>query len=274
MDHYTTLEGVKGILESNSIYAFDAFRSRNDEEELDFGVNLVVKFLSRRSSLCKAERLTNFIHGANRDFLTRGVFILCFSKATENGLEYQWKNYGDYAIRFKKSFLEQKFEDGFGSFFIVNADQSIKYFDDCGRGRGGKNFDLEFLEELRFLRKNIDPRAWMNDDSLTLEIFKNFYRAAYLSKRSECDNCEFYREEERRILRLVWKNSDSRDKQDLTEIIDFKGRPAVKMFSELVCKNIEEIVVGGNGDYDMVKQIKEINEFEIRVRKILPSTGP
>jgi len=93
--HYTTPEGLTGIIESSSLWATDVFYL-NDSAEFMHGINIARKIIKQKISSLggdKKERLERF--DINLSFIgpdhNRPVYVCSLSK-TENELS-QWKAY-------------------------------------------------------------------------------------------------------------------------------------------------------------------------------------
>ena len=120
--HYTNAEGLKGILESNKLWATATYCS-NDRSELKYFSEILNKKIDEKFKIDIDE---NLYYAVNKmiitdeyikeitDFLHRlKHFITCFSLINgedeyHHGLLSQWRGYGDdggYAIQFDKSKL-------------------------------------------------------------------------------------------------------------------------------------------------------------------------
>jgi hypothetical protein len=105
--HYTTLSGLKGILQTRSLWCTDS-SCLNDPFELQYGQKLIIDKLNE---LIKTEKndeilkllnnLVNFITLINADLYH--IFIACFCK--EDNLLSQWRGYaakgGGYNLSFR-----------------------------------------------------------------------------------------------------------------------------------------------------------------------------
>jgi hypothetical protein len=114
--HYTTIEGLRGIIESNMLHASSAYHL-NDSSEIEYGCQLVVdatgKWLqvnSGKQSLgLKMLEVINATFTSEPSRIGRyfGIYVVCFC---ENGnLLSQWRAYGQtggYAIGMLSSALE------------------------------------------------------------------------------------------------------------------------------------------------------------------------
>ena len=165
--HYTTAEGLKGILSDQTLWATD-YRYLNDESEITYSKTIIhqailPKVIDKINELCRVNSAAKKIavhHGGVQkiaDIETRDTidilfkvmlnppnspqripFVLSFCKVSENdsfkqenGLLSQWHGYGKdggYAIIFNKNELIEDFEKERVSFdYVPAADGSVVY---------------------------------------------------------------------------------------------------------------------------------------------------
>jgi Protein of unknown function (DUF2971) len=125
--HYTTIDGLKGILDSGCLWGTHvAFM--NDSQELDYGIGMICDIIKSNADqwaadpkLSKSKNrdaddklmhklidgVHNYLH-MNRDIISRrgGTFVSCMSTSADQ--LSQWRGYGQsggYAIRFDPKLL-------------------------------------------------------------------------------------------------------------------------------------------------------------------------
>jgi hypothetical protein len=111
--HYTTAAGMRGILESNCIWASAAYYL-NDSSEIEYGCRLVLDVIAewRRANLHRESFSVHVLEGLERFFsdprsrLSRSssIYIACFCK--NGNLLSQWRAYGQaggYSLGFEVS---------------------------------------------------------------------------------------------------------------------------------------------------------------------------
>jgi hypothetical protein len=104
--HYTTLEGLKGILNSRSIWLTHA-STLNDPLELKYGEELILNLIDKSNSMENDENikhllkhLSDFVKSFNT--VTYQSYVACFCES-ENLLS-QWRAYGDRGGGFNLGF--------------------------------------------------------------------------------------------------------------------------------------------------------------------------
>ncbi len=246
--HYTSLGGLKGILESDCLWATDAFNS-NDSTEIRFGVGILKKKLIEEGIDEKdVEKFTESIWKAINE-KAKDVFLICFSAVVENqhrqyrednGVLSQWRGCGSYAIKFdqeklKDFFRSEAFENEFG---IADFDDGVKYFDSTGNCSTGY-FEEQFasLKEAALLREKF---LELGEDDFK-KVIKNFCICILLSK-----HIGFEEELERRCAYIIWKGDD--EIKEVTEI--FSERKYIKRFVGGVHNAIESVIIGPMSDED------------------------
>jgi len=170
--HYTSLDGLIGIVESQSLYASNLYYL-NDRKEYQHGIDLILEILPKlktnptwTSILAKVENNLDLFKKSER-------YVTCFSS---NGDSLsQWRAYGydgrGISIGFKREHIEDScFSQHIHSSMIL-YDQSaqkynlrkqissiLTYFDDIKNGIDWGDFDSDFLiaeSLIGFLEKQI-----------------------------------------------------------------------------------------------------------------------
>ena len=118
--HYTNVGGVKGILDSSSLWSTDA-QFLNDDAELVAGIPIVTNYLRSGAASLPADddrqRLISSIVKMLQDQTRIGGFsqnFMCSLSAVGDSLS-QYRAYGNYALGFDQTLLSQaapKFADG------------------------------------------------------------------------------------------------------------------------------------------------------------------
>lgn len=267
LHHYTSFDGLHGIVKSDCLWATDAFTS-NDKSELRHGIFLLEKFLVQKKCDTKSVRKLLSFFWKTTDVLSKGVFVLSLSRAkneysAENGLLSQWRGYGNFLIKFGieefKNVLSDHEEKNKSKMIVVldgNLDE-IGYFDDNGEHAGGgkeykKYFD-EHLKELLASAKLGEGFPNQTEEKIQAAL-RNFFAVMSMSK-----HYGFEEEKECRIANIVWKNSDvkvgfcEKNKQP---------RSYIELFSGQVKDLIKEVVIG-----PMASQLSVKNNIEILLRQ-------
>lgn len=246
--HYTRLEGLEGILESNSLWATSVWNT-NDESEIVLGCELLKKSLIEKGcNECDVTKLIQdhcFENALKKH--VKGVFLTCFSGhdddySIKNGLLSQWRGYGSYAIRFDKEKLENfiKKSNGSNDFWqIADFDDVVGYFDKNGVGEV-HGFADKFKDEIEFLKKIIDQKSnhelASDEDLYWKQVFENVFKCFFLTK-----HIGFKEEKERRVLTVVWNNIDTAD-SDKTKVS--KPRVHIELFKGSILTSIDKIIIG------------------------------
>ena len=266
--HYTSLEGLKGILESDCLWATDAFKSK-DSTEIKWGEKILEKKLIESGiSENDAKKFISAIRKAINE-RAKGVFLTCFSGVIEdeyheyredNGVLSQWRGYGSYAIKFDqkklKIFFETEgstkdFKDWFG---IADFDDGVKYFDPTGNCSAGY-FDEQFA--------SLKEAALSKEKFLELEqdafekVIENFCICLLLSK-----HVGFEEELERRCAYIAWKGD--KEIKEVTKIYSDKSdKRYIKRFVGGINNAIESVIIGPMSDADY-----KVGEIFLSKRKI------
>jgi len=106
LHHYTTLEGLKGILQTNSLWCTDT-SSLGDPMELKYGKKLILDELKRIERIEENENikilLTHLITYLNAfDTFIYRVFVACFCE--EDNLLSQWRAYSGKGVGYNIGF--------------------------------------------------------------------------------------------------------------------------------------------------------------------------
>ncbi len=266
--HYTSLEGLKGILESDCLWATDAFKS-NDLTEIRFGSEILKKKLIESGiSRNDAEKFIEVIYKEIKE-KAEGFFLTCFSGVIkdkyreDNGVLSQWRGYGSYAIKFDqeklKNFIakegstktEGSVKDWFG---IADFDDGVKYFDpmgNCSAGYFKKHFVS--LKEAALLKEKF---LELKEDDFK-KVIENFCICLLLSK-----HVGFEEELERRCAYIVWKGDE--EIKEVTKIYsDESGKRYIKRFVGGINNAIESVIIGPMSDADY-----KVGEIFLSKRKI------
>jgi hypothetical protein len=263
--HYTSLKGLKGILESDCLWATDAFKS-NDLTEIKFGGEILKKKLIE-SGISKndAEKFIEVIYKGIKE-KAEGVFLTCFSGVIkgkyqeDNGVLSQWRGYGSYAIKFDqeklKLFLEREgstenFKDWLG---IADLDDGVKYFDPTGNCSAGY-FEKPFVS-LKEAALSKEKFLELEEDDFK-KVIENFCICLILSK-----HVGFEEESERRCAYIVWKGEE--EIREVTEIYSDKSdKKYIKRFVGGINNAIESVIIGPMSDADY-----KVGEIFLSKRKI------
>lgn len=106
LHHYTTLEGLKGILQTKSLWCTDT-SSLGDPMELKYGKNLIINKLNEKIEIEENEAIKKILENlitsleAFDSFIFR-VFIACFCK--EDNLLSQWRAYSGKGVGYNIGF--------------------------------------------------------------------------------------------------------------------------------------------------------------------------
>lgn len=107
MCHYTDFWGLKGILETGTLWATYA-QALNDDSEIEYGLNIVKEYIKRVADTETAHRLLSTMDG-----MSERTFACCFCERSD--LLSMWIGYakrgGGYCLEFKgnRGLLESSF---------------------------------------------------------------------------------------------------------------------------------------------------------------------
>ncbi len=282
--HYTTFEGLKGILEENCFRATDAYTT-NDSQEIVHGIDLIKHHLDKsEENKDIKEKVRGFIDhliGKERpDKLARGVFLTCFSSYDaadvdkdsyhfKSGLLSQWRGYGlkqGYLLKFDSDSLLEGFADenkkdkgdvfrSYGNVAYCNSENFLN-------NKDNEESFSKIAESIEQFKKN--PRGF--GESKEMELFRSILSICLHNKH------EGFREErECRVTKTIWKNEESVKKHDVFFYEGCGGlvRSYVKILKGKPRKALKEIIVGPSPN-------KERNKIQIEsfLKQIGSEIGP
>ena len=265
--HYTTFEGLKGILEDNYFRATDAYTT-NDSQEITHGIEMIKHSLSEGDEILsnKVTEFTNYLIGKERtDKLAEGVFLTCFSSYDEdkspydfkNGLLSQWRGYGSkqgYMLKFDtdkllKDFRDESREDLEGSFHSC-GDVAYCNREDFLDNLDNKKFFKEIIKATALLKISPDK---FNGSKAEKELFKRVLGISFHNKHEG-----FKEEREYRIAKAIWKDEGGQKRYNVFFYEGCGGvvRSYMKVMEGKPRIALKEIVVGPSSN-------KEINKIQI-----------
>lgn len=151
--HYTDLNGLKGIVESNSLWATN-FRFLNDAAELEHGVKALESALVYLEDELGKEN-TDFILRELKIYQSRSFRdIYNISFCEEPDLLSQWRGYGAYqgvCLEFDRDELDEKLD-----FTGCEHVGSSVFYTKPGTTLEAKREILSFLKENDFFGKSVD----------------------------------------------------------------------------------------------------------------------
>ncbi len=282
--HYTTFEGLKGILEENCFRATDAYTT-NDSQEIVHGIDLIKHYLDKsgENEVIK-EKVRGFIDyliGKERsDKLASGVFLTCFSscddadpdrdKVSNNGLLSQWRGYGfkqGYALKFDsdlllKDFVDERREDkkdaAHSSGDVVYRNRKDFLDDEDNK----KSFD-EINKSIRQLETNPSGFSGSREEQ---ELFESILKICFHNKHKG-----FCEEREYRVVKATWENKESIKKYDVFFYEGCGGlvRSYVKILEGKPRMALKEIIVGPSPNKERNKI--QIESFLKQIGSEIPS---
>lgn len=153
--HYTSLEGLIGIIESQSLYASNLYYL-NDRKEYQHGIELIleiVRDLKREKLnsgiLSKVERNIDLIKQSER-------YVACFS--SDGDLLSQWRAYGSNGRGVSIGFSRENIEDGFFSQLIHS---NMILYDESDQ-RHSIRTQIELI--LNYFEEKMDLLDWKDFD--------------------------------------------------------------------------------------------------------------
>lgn len=172
--HYTGIDGLKGILQSQSLWATDFHFSNDYTELLIFGRLLGNELLLRSDAITKkiVHSVLNGIYGLLEnmgDHLALQIYISSFSK--KGDLLSQWRGYGRYAIGFdykELDALRSKEFHQYGNSF------AFSFFDDVVYGvedRIPQVLEKDVDEIL-----NVLPQYGSHEENKRFQFIEKFFR--------------------------------------------------------------------------------------------------
>ncbi len=288
--HYTTFEGLKGILEENCFRATDAYTT-NDSQEIVHGIDLIKHYLKKngeneviKEKVIKEkvikEKVKGFIDyliGKERsDKLARGVFLTCFSsyddadpdKVFNNGLLSQWRGYGfkqGYALKFDSDLLLKDFESESREKDAVHTSGDVTYCnmeDFLDKEDNKKSFD-EINKSIRQLETNPSGFSGSREEQ---ELFESILKICFHNKHKG-----FCEEREYRVVKATWENKESIKKYDVFFYEGCGGlvRSYVKILKGKPRMALKEIIVGPSPNKERNKI--QIESFLKQIGSEIPS---
>ena len=280
--HYTTFEGLKGILEENCFRATDAYTT-NDSQEIDHGIDLINHYLDKSGEneviKKKVIEFTDYLIGKERpDKLARGVFLTCFSsyddadpdKVFNNGLLSQWRGYGlkqGYLLKFNSDLLLKDFQnenredknDAFHSY----GDVAYCNREDFLNNQDNKESFGKIIKSIKQLGENPSGFSGSQEEQ---ELFKSILCTCFHNKHKG-----FCEEREYRVVKATWENKESIKKYDVFFYEGCGGlvRSYVKILKDKPRMALKEIIVGPSPN-------KERNKIQIEsfLKQIGSEIGP
>jgi hypothetical protein len=129
--HYTTLEGLLGILSQNVLWA-TKIQYLNDASELTKPIEIAVKMVEdmQKSSVLSVETKKSLSEGIEQLNFWREVNLCVASFCEEGDLLSQWRGYGSFGSAFSVGFKTEKIQDTISKngFELIQC----KYLDDAG----------------------------------------------------------------------------------------------------------------------------------------------
>ena len=279
--HYTTFEGLKGILEENFFRATDAYTT-NDSQEIVHGIDLIKHYLEKNGEneviKEKVRGFIDYLIGKERsDKFASGVFLTCFSsyddadpdKVFNNGLLSQWRGYGlkqGYLLKFDSDLLLKDFHDknredkddlhSYGDVAYCNSENFLNNQDN-------KESFGKIAESIEQFKKN--PSGFSESKEME-ELFRSILSICLHNKH------EGFREErECRVTKTIWKNEESVKKHDVFFYEGCGGlvRSYVKILKGKPRMALKEIIVGPSPNKERNKI--QIESFLKQIGSEIPS---
>ncbi len=270
--HYTTQQGLIGILENNSIWATH-YQYLNDYSEIFKFKGELISHFCTKSSMGKQpiskDKILRFINKMY-EFLSREIYIASFCKEkTENPNIYfngrlsQWRAYGEdggFAIEFEKDKLEEQIEkEGLLFDYLCLTIEEVIYsseFEDCSKACNSLNVNFDdkravykeaFEKELKVIEKCIFEDKHENDKKSQIEeTCLPFIRCITRYK-----DCGFVEEQEIRIIAMPAVLEAIRPKKREFRNKNGEQVPYIELFNPV---NSTEL----NNDYKFTLPIKRI----------------
>lgn len=264
--HYTTLDGLMGIIQTNTLYASDAM-FLNDSSELQYGKELISESINHL--IDKQDFQTTYYGGFGDkevDLLNRvikqlskatfkDIYITCFT--TESDILSQWRGYSNNSgvrIGFKRDTLLESFDNVFLSVINYNRKSQLKQIEETlgilltyavhGDGKDMPESDVELL-----------PQAMVD---ILLSYVSSFKNNAFKEEREYRLICSPSRDpEEDSVLPAFYRNNGK-------FIV-----PYVKLESKRTLLPISDIMIGQSPYSEKIKHgielLLESNGYE-RIR--------
>jgi len=279
--HYTNAEGVKGILETNCLWATH-FRFLNDEQEIICFTEYLseqIYNLSKEKNenwpkykiheICDRthERFFGLRNGLNRSFSNVYITSFCLSSkndtySQENGLLSQWRGYGrdgGYAVEFIATDIEKLISKDTDRFNHISLNRVIYQGQ---KDRAEKLLGKE-INGLYGALKNLD----FSDEDPTIKLVPVF--ESYIKCACRFKHRGFREENEVRIASSIyWDEGESKGEQ--YRIKDGVLIPYIRLFEPSQKDNrlpIKRIIVGPHRNQEKhANAIRHmVNEAEIEI---------
>lgn len=279
--HYTNATGIKGILETNTLWATH-FRFLNDEQEIVCFTEYLSEQLYKLSKEKKEkwpkykiremcgrihERFFGLRNGLNRSFLNTYITSFCLSSrmdpySQENGLLSQWRGYGrdgGYAVEFLAKDIEKLIRKNRDQFNHIRLNSVIyQGQDERAENLLGKDINglYRLLKNLNF--KETDPTRKL------ASVFEGYIKCACRFKHQG-----FEEEKEVRIASSIyWDEGKSKGEQ--YRVKDGFLIPYITLFQQTDeddCLPIKRIIVGPHRNQEKhANAIRHmINEADIEI---------
>lgn len=241
--HYTTQQGLFGILKQKSILSSNIF-FQNDRNEFYHGITLVKNYLMNKYKIPKKE-LQLIIDDILSHFQWANIFT--FSLSEENDLLSQWRGYtgsdSGYAIGFKVDIL-------------ASISKSIDY----------ELLKCIYCNNYEQIIEHLDGVFSLGANNRIRHDYFKIYKLLSVLKDSG-----FNEEKEYRLV------STSKEIID-PAIVFFPGKNMIKSFYSIdfklakYCDLIDSITIGPNHDQDLAEKallnfLKSINAYDVKIVK-------
>jgi len=281
--HYTTFEGLKGILEENCFRATDAYTT-NDSQEIVHGIELIKNYLKKsreNEAIKKVREFTDYLIGKKRsDNLASGIFLTCFSSYDaadvdkdsyhfKNGLLSQWRGYGlkqGYALKFDSDLLLKDFESESreDKKDAVHASGDVTYCnmeDYLDKEDNKKSFD----EMTKSIGKFKTKPSGFSESREEQQLFESILKICFHNKHEG-----FSEEREHRVVKAIWENKESIK----NDVFFYEGcgglvRSYVKILEGKPRMALKEIIVGPSPNKERNKI--QIESFLKQIGSEIPS---
>lgn len=290
--HYTSMDGLRGIINSKSIWATD-YKSLNDANELisaektlksilHESINEVVEEMRLAGEIAihskdlhdlikeEADNLFNILYGGLKKNTNNLAFITSFcthrnSHISKNGLLSQWRGYakdGGALIKFKARKLVESWSEYAGS--IRYPCFTVK----CAYGKSGE-IPKGLSNNLSTLKNDIKHmvKVTLQNEKEAERTF--FFARDFIGTVMAYKNLGFSEEKEIRLIILPFKLTGLEGEQaDLKRIVKTRcgGVPYLSVdFSPEKC--IKEIIIGPHANQSVrIDEIKDlVSEYNIPV---------
>ena len=284
--HYTTFEGLKGILEENCFRATDAYTT-NDSQEIVHGIDLINHYLEKNGEneviKEKVRGFIDYLIGKERsDKLVRGIFLTCFSSYDaadvdkdsyhfKSGLLSQWRGYGlkqGYALKFDsdlllKNFKSESREDKKDEAVYTSGDVTYCNMEDFLDKEDNKNSFDEMDESIKKFKTNQSGFIGSREEQ---ELFESILKICFHNKHKG-----FCEEREYRVVKATWENKESIKKYDVFFYEGCGGlvRSYVKILEGKPRMALKEIIVGPSPNKERNKI--QIESFLKQIGSEIPS---